>query len=86
MNPYIAFPTYRLVLSKPNPPTQYLTPQMSCLRTSVMTDDGPGIIINYGFRKNTNGSPGVKQYVVKLTDGRIRRYSSVKEMGNPENA
>lgn len=40
----------------------------------VVTPDGKGIIVDYCFRKNTNGGPGTKQYLVKLADNRTRRY------------
>lgn len=39
------------------------------------TPDGPGKIISMNFRKNTNGGPGTRQYVIQLDDGRIRHYS-----------
>jgi hypothetical protein len=42
--------------------------------TQVETQDGSGSIINYHFRKNTNGGPGTKEYVVRLNDGRNRHY------------
>jgi hypothetical protein len=50
--------------------------------TEIMTPDGPGKTIGINMRKNTNGGPGVRQYVVRLADGRIRHYatSDVKEL------
>ncbi len=42
---------------------------------AVMTPDGPGRTVGSNMRKNTNGGPGVRQYVVQLRDGRIRHYS-----------
>lgn len=43
----------------------------------VMTTDGPGTVNGSSYRKNSNGGPGCKQYVVRLDDGRIRHYSQV---------
>lgn len=43
--------------------------------TTVMTPDGPGIIVGFEQRKNTNGGPGTWQYRIKLDDARIRHYS-----------
>jgi hypothetical protein len=43
----------------------------------VMTADGPGTVTGHSFRRNTNGGPGCKQYVVRLDDGRVRHYSQV---------
>lgn len=48
------------------------------LGTPVTTPDGDGHIINYCFRKNTNGGPGCRQYMVRLSDNRIRRYARNK--------
>jgi hypothetical protein len=42
--------------------------------TKVETRDGPGAVAGWDRRKNTNGGPGTWQYVVRLDDGRIRRY------------
>lgn len=39
-------------------------------------EDGDGVVIGVEMRKNTNGGPGVRQYRVRLDDGRIRHYSS----------
>jgi hypothetical protein len=44
--------------------------------TRVQTEDGPGEIIGMNMRRNTNGGPGVRQYVVKLDDGRVRHYTT----------
>lgn len=41
---------------------------------SVVTPDGPGKIVGFTYRKNTNGGPGTKQYSIRLVDGRVRRY------------
>lgn len=41
----------------------------------VLTPDGPGRTVGSNMRKNTNGGPGVRQYIVQLKDGRIRHYS-----------
>ena len=46
------------------------------LKEKVFTDDGPGTIVNTQFRKNTNGGPGCREYVVRLDDGRVRRYNT----------
>jgi hypothetical protein len=40
----------------------------------VETPDGPGKVIGMNMRTNTNGGPGVRQYVVELDDGRVRHY------------
>lgn len=42
--------------------------------TRVWTCDGPGVTIGMNFRRNTNGGPGTRQYVVQLDDGRKRHY------------
>jgi hypothetical protein len=42
----------------------------------VMTPDGPGRTIGTNMRKNTNGGPGVRQYIVELDDGRKRHYGT----------
>jgi hypothetical protein len=47
-------------------------------KTPVITPDGKGTIVDYCWRKNTNGGPGTRQYVVRLEDNRIRRYSNNK--------
>lgn len=47
-------------------------------KTPVITPDGPGVIVSEGFRMNTNGGPGTRQYKVKLDDGRYRHYSKPK--------
>lgn len=44
--------------------------------TRIQTPDGVGITVGINMRENTNGGPGVKQYVVQLDDGRIRHYST----------
>ena len=43
--------------------------------TKVRSPSGDGIIINYVMRKNTNGGPGTRQYLIRLSDNRIRRHS-----------
>ena len=42
--------------------------------TRVRTADGDGKTVGMNFRRNTNGGPGVRQYVVMLDDGRVRHY------------
>lgn len=42
--------------------------------TPVSTPDGEGVTVGMNMRKNTNGGPGVRQYVVRLRDGKIRHY------------
>lgn len=44
--------------------------------TRVQTKDGEGVTVGIDFRKNTNGGPGARQYVVQLDDGRIRHYNT----------
>lgn len=44
--------------------------------TKIQTPDGVGTTINVNMRENTNDGPGVRQYVVRLDDGRIRHYST----------
>ena len=44
----------------------------------VITPDGEGEIVDTTMRKNTNGGPGTRQFVVRLLDGRIHRYASSK--------
>lgn len=46
----------------------------------VLTTDGPGTVNGSSYRKNTNGGPGCRQYVVRLDDGRIRHYSQVEAL------
>ena len=41
----------------------------------IITPDGEGHVINVVFRKNTNGGPGCKQYLIQLLDGRKRKYN-----------
>lgn len=50
-------------------------PRFHALNTRVITRDGEGTTIGMNMRKNTNGGPGVRQFVVRLNDGRIRHYS-----------
>jgi hypothetical protein len=38
--------------------------------TKVQTPDGAGTAISINMRKNTNGGPGARQYVVELDDGK----------------
>ncbi len=52
--------------------------------TEVTTPDGEGVVVNNCFRKNTNGGPGAKQYVVRLSDNRIHRYPRSKLMPKEE--
>jgi hypothetical protein len=42
---------------------------------TVNTRDGHGVIVGRSKRRNTNGGPGTLEFVVRLDDGRIRRYS-----------
>lgn len=44
--------------------------------TKVQTKDGEGTTVGIDFRKNKNGGPGARQYVVQLNDGRIRHYNT----------
>lgn len=46
------------------------------LGARVTTPDGNGKTIGMNMRKNTNGGPGVRQYIVQLDNGRIRHYST----------
>jgi hypothetical protein len=45
------------------------------LGTIITTEDGYGTTIGMSMRRNTNGGPGARQYVVRLEDGRVRHYS-----------
>ena len=53
-------------------------PYMARLRrgTEVVTSEGPGCIVGHGMRRNDNGGPGCRQYVVLLHDGRTRHYDA----------
>lgn len=51
--------------------------EMLGINTSVTTKDGPGKVVGYSQRENTNGGPGCRQYVVRLDDGRVRHYNQV---------
>jgi len=53
--------------------------KMYGIDVQVSTIDGIGRIIGYDQRRNTNGGPGCKQYVVRLSDGRVRRYGHVDQ-------
>lgn len=55
-------------LSKPNP-------NKLNIHTRVITKDGPGKIIGFEKRQNTNGGPGCLQYRIQLDDKRIRHYN-----------
>jgi hypothetical protein len=44
--------------------------------TKVVTPDGPGEVLSRSMRRNTNGGPGCHEYVVQLTDGRVRHYNA----------
>lgn len=44
--------------------------------TDVVTTDGPGRIVGQSMRRNDNGGPGCRQYVVKLHDGRTHHYGA----------
>ena len=61
------------------PPINYNSPTLP-FHTKVTTPDGEGEIVSYNFRKNTNGGPGTRQYIVKLCDGRTRRYTKNEVM------
>lgn len=53
-------------------------PYMPRLRrgTDVVTSDGLGRIVGQSMRRNDNGGPGCRQYVVLLRDGRTRHYGA----------
>lgn len=53
-------------------------PRLLGQNTPVQTPDGPGRTVGVNMRRNTNGGPGVRQYVVELDDGRVRHYSTGK--------
>lgn len=40
----------------------------------VQTPDGPGVTIGTERRRSTVRGPGGKRYVVRLENGRVRRY------------
>jgi len=54
----------------------------------VGTPDGPGATVGRSMRRNTNGGPGCRQYVVRLYDGRVRHYGSneIEPTPRPEGA